>query len=915
MAEIAGLVIGAVALASTFKDCISLLSCIEAVKTMGYDYEILATKLDIEKTLLLQWADRVRLLKSNYDTRLDDPVIGSGISQALKLVSSALGESDKLRARYGIHEVAQGRDEPDEIMPTSALSHRRMIQFDVTLRSKIYATTSSTVKKIRWVIQHREKFEKLIKLVSYCTSKLNELTLNANSDLPTEIKDDLSGVVSLRELKLLLEASKELEPEIAIATENAIEERCTQQILEKLWFRKMGERKDMIGKPSSRSLHWSLEPPREEVEWDDLSAWLESGSDIYWISGKAGSGKSTLMKYVSEHQKTSRLLKSWGGMRTVVTASFFLYELGTAEQKSQEGLYRAFLYHILDAEPALTPILLPEMWKEIRYAKEHEIDLPSMTELRMAFNRLTEGSVTTSKFCFIIDGLDECSGDFHDIISFINSLVTSDNIKFLVSSRPLAEFEDAFSSKPKLQLQDLNKGDMKDYVTEYLAPDECVKYLLIEHRKRVKKLSDTLIDMSSGMFLWLVLACRSLHNGFAKFESIENLEHRIYELPRELDDLFRHILGKIDRRDQERAAKLLRICYISHLRPQPKPIRALGLAIAIESEFDHTRIIHFRDISIEEQRSMYGILDRRLKSQCYGLVEISEQGHFLPTVSFLHRSLFEFLLLPEIWDLDCLRIKATYFKPSTILSAISLRLIRERIAFNDFLDMELMQILSHIFELENILAATINIGRWDSESLRVPSEYNEGNPSAITLPLAVEAQLVNTTSSLDSTQKQQYPLLYHFLMQPYLARFVSYIPGTAYSTHRSIVHALLSSGCDPNEVFYDRMGRYNTPWQCWIATRAYSTSIFGNYGLEDANYYVEITSLFVKFGANVADTGRETPLLDELKRIITAGPGEMSLKEWRVFEKQLHALEGLVKEKLDSEAVCRKNNAVNSSTK
>jgi hypothetical protein len=59
MAEVAGLFLGAVALLGTFKDCIDLFSYISAARSLGNDYEILNTKLDIEKTLLLQWADRV----------------------------------------------------------------------------------------------------------------------------------------------------------------------------------------------------------------------------------------------------------------------------------------------------------------------------------------------------------------------------------------------------------------------------------------------------------------------------------------------------------------------------------------------------------------------------------------------------------------------------------------------------------------------------------------------------------------------------------------------------------------------------------------------------------------------------------------------------------------------------------------
>jgi hypothetical protein len=47
---------------------------------------------------------------------------------------------------------------------------------------------------------------------------------------------------------------------------------------------------------------------------ESLVNWLSSGSGIFHISGKLGSGKSTLMKYLCEHDSTKFLLERWAGM-------------------------------------------------------------------------------------------------------------------------------------------------------------------------------------------------------------------------------------------------------------------------------------------------------------------------------------------------------------------------------------------------------------------------------------------------------------------------------------------------------------------------------------------------------------------------------------------------------------------------
>lgn len=44
-----------------------------------------------------------------------------------------------------------------------------------------------------------------------------------------------------------------------------------------------------------------------------FAAWLRDGDGIFYISGKLGSGKSTLMKYLSDHTRTKEHLREWAG--------------------------------------------------------------------------------------------------------------------------------------------------------------------------------------------------------------------------------------------------------------------------------------------------------------------------------------------------------------------------------------------------------------------------------------------------------------------------------------------------------------------------------------------------------------------------------------------------------------------------
>jgi len=120
MAEVAGLVLGAAgvaALVGVFKDCVDLFSLISAAQSLGRDYELLQVKLDVEKTLFLQWSERVRLLnycelsgkvklvEHIYDKQLDDRSASITVTKILQSIQALLTESKSLMQRYGLTQA------------------------------------------------------------------------------------------------------------------------------------------------------------------------------------------------------------------------------------------------------------------------------------------------------------------------------------------------------------------------------------------------------------------------------------------------------------------------------------------------------------------------------------------------------------------------------------------------------------------------------------------------------------------------------------------------------------------------------------------------------------------------------------------------------------------------------------------
>jgi hypothetical protein len=672
MAEVAGLVVGIVGLAGLiggFKDTIDLFNNFRDSQTFGRDYEILDAKLDIERTILLQWADQVRLLHEDYDVRLNDTDTHKAVSHIICSIRLLLSDGSVLKQTYGLDESSSGHDKA-KADPTTTVGTHRMAIFErdfeaLTLRINLRRQQPSMPKRIRWAIRDKQKFERLIQELAYFTSKLGQImpTYSSEGTVRHMNDEDVTAIETLRRLKVILEAASEHRTAFAEATRRQLPHACQQQILKTLWFRTINDRKENITSAHAKTFRWVLDSPMHDVPWNDLSKWLQHDSRIYWISGKAGSGKSTLMKYLYEEPRTSHLISRWANGTAYSLVHHFFWNLGTQDQKSQQGLSRALLFQILQSNSWLIAEALPSMWTQLQHQNIDHVKPPSIAETKYAF-RVISSSSTLSKFCFFIDGLDEYDGNYLDGIAFLEELAVHPHIKIIVASRPIPDCVSAFQHLPHLKLHDLTRADITSYVKDKIGGHSYMQSLANRHPQEAKEMLQTVVDKSSGVFLWVTLACRSLTSGFSDFDSMSELKRRIDELPPELGEMFQYMLMKINPRHRKQGARLLQICQAAH---QDYGVPALRLALLEE---DSISVDSFSDITNEDRRTVLDQLEGRLRSRCGGLLEFSATGGYL-NVQFMHRTVSEFLSDPKIWELACLKTPAG-FHVSSDLSIIRL---------------------------------------------------------------------------------------------------------------------------------------------------------------------------------------------------------------------------------------------------
>ena len=255
-------------------------------------------------------------------------------------------------------------------------------------------------------------------------------------------------------------------------TVSASDVAAENRILQSLAFATMKSRHEAISEAHSRTFRWIFKQ-NNRAPGHALNAnggfvdWLETKNGIFWVSGKAGSGKSTLMKFICSHDVTRRHLRVWAANDTLIVANHFFWNVGSSMQKSIRGLLQSLISRILRQCPKLIPLACPSRWiPQADFAVEEPW---TTSELLETMERIQLQSEIPARFCFFIDGLDEYDGYHREVADILRTFCKHPNLKICISSRPWNVFEDAFGGEVfKIYLHELTKRDIELYVKEKL---------------------------------------------------------------------------------------------------------------------------------------------------------------------------------------------------------------------------------------------------------------------------------------------------------------------------------------------------------------------------------------------------------------------------------------------------------------
>lgn len=595
-------------------------------------------------------------------------------------------------------------------------------------------------------------------------------------------------------------------------------------LLRSLRFEGMLNRLEDIPDAEPRTFQWVNKPA---ICFQD---WLSKDDGAYWVTGQPGSGKSTLMKYLSHHQETQRCLGYWADGNNLVTAKYFFWYTGGILQRSQEGLLRSLLFEILRQCPSLIPEVCASRWTS-------DMTIPwTRRELMNSINSLTLAS-TSTKFFFLIDGLDEYQGEqdnpstsedgvaphIAEIIEVMRMLSSLKNVKLCLSSRPWLAFEKAFGqvAQRKLYVHRENRDDIRLYIRTRL--EQRADFTMAANNQReLGSLVDDMVKDSQGVFLWVFLAIESLLRGLSNEDRIGELRRRLDLLPKRLETMFERMLGTVEGLYQEQAAKILQIAL------HAKEPLCVAVYSRVGDDDMETTPSEPSSWSAEECVEMSKSAANRLKVRCPDLIRVrgtatemtSAQAMRDHRVEFLHRTVRDFLALAETQTMLRQRLKKPFDAAAFVARALLIQITGARMVVsrgysssvtskhNPRIDQLLDDFANYTAELEQRERApqTILLGQMEhilTQQTRDPG-FLIGNRSFVTMMAQKGMPLYVQTKLPQALAGPGMPMLESVLLSPgdqfqAIAKF-----DNVFCDSLEMVKLLLKNGAKPNQLVFDK---------------------------------------------------------------------------------------------------------------
>ncbi|KAL1310876.1 hypothetical protein AAFC00_001107 [Neodothiora populina] len=393
----------------------------------------------------------------------------------------------------------------------------------------------------------------------------------------------------------------------------------------------MSNRRDDIDEAADCTCAWVL----HHKSYKD---WQQNRQGLLWIKGNPGTGKSTLMKNISEKKKLDT---------ESITIAYYFSARGAEIQKQSNGLFQALLHQLFISRPYLSADFTKEFKRRQNLIGEYDKRkwVWSKEDIRRHFERAILESSKSESIHLYVDALDESGEDTaREILSYFDRLLIqvsqqNGSLKVCLASRhhPL---EDLVNGN-EIRMEEENHNDIQAYINQRLGLDPHSRYY------HSATLQIATIERAAGNFQWVCLVVPRILKLCSQGLNQGMILEAISQTPKELHDLYTELLRETDGEKKEDREALRRLMTWVCFAIRPLTTSEVYHAIALDLEnpiqnINELKVADNLDLLVSRIRSLSrALLEIRTSSRYSGCAGEPNTVRFIQPI---HQSVQDFMV-------------------------------------------------------------------------------------------------------------------------------------------------------------------------------------------------------------------------------------------------------------------------------
>ncbi|KAK6084467.1 hypothetical protein SCUP234_03256 [Seiridium cupressi] len=356
---------------------------------------------------------------------------------------------------------------------------------------------------------------------------------------------------------------------------------------------------DMLGSVVNSYLDGSCE---WFMQKESFRRWRDNAySELFWIQGKPGVGKTVLSSHIITHLRRRGVPKD---------CSFYFFVRSDKPRCTISAFLRSMAFQLAVMHPEILDVVIEILtgWKDSKIGK---IDYNPIWR-RLFVNGILKVKLSTPQY-WVIDGLDECK-EGPELLGLLVKAQEMWPLCILVTSRDTFDTIALFQPKSDVHSEHIHENDTKSDIS--LLIDSRIRSIPAKDEEMRHDIRQRIIDKSAGSFLWVDLVLTRLQ----KAQLSADVQRVLSSVPSDMNELYHDILTSMS---EEKTSMQLAKAILRWAACASRPVTAEELHMALELDLEDT----------------VSDVERSIAVSCGHLVYVDAQSR----VRLVHQTAREFL--------------------------------------------------------------------------------------------------------------------------------------------------------------------------------------------------------------------------------------------------------------------------------